>query len=156
MENLVVNHFYLTLGIAGCISMVLTGCAIQAGDVLYRRFSQAQLKRQLGKVTPLIAVCLSVSLLTSQMAVGQTTTPKPQLAPQEIRAQQYQKLFTVVGGLLVEIKKNCKTEACQQTADDGLALIADAQEKQKNGQLSEIESNRKEFLVRHGVPKRVQ
>ena len=48
MENLVVNHINLTLGIAGLVSMILTGCAIQAGDALYRRFGRAQLKRQPG------------------------------------------------------------------------------------------------------------
>jgi hypothetical protein len=146
MENLVVNHINLTLGIAGLVSMILTGCAIQLGDMLYRRFARAQLKHQLGKLkwTPLIAVCLSVSLLTSQMAFGQTA-PATKLTPQEIRAAQYQKLFAVTNGLLTQIKKNCKTEACTQAAEDGLALITDAQEKQKNGQLSEVESNRKEF-----------
>ncbi len=74
MEKLVVNHIYLTLGIAGLVSMIVTGCAIQAGDALYRRFARAQLKRQLGKLTPLTAVCLSCSLLTSQFAYAGSQT----------------------------------------------------------------------------------
>ena len=34
MQNLVVNHIYLTLGIAGLVSMILTGCAIEADEAL--------------------------------------------------------------------------------------------------------------------------
>ncbi len=89
------------------------------------------------------AILLSVCLLNSQLAFGQTPTPK--LTPAEIRAEQYQKLLDVTNGFLIQVKKNCHTEACQQAAEDGLALLTDAQDKHKNGQLSEVESNRKEF-----------
>ena len=137
MENPVVNHINLTLGIAGLVSMILTGCAIQAGDALYRRFGRAQLKRQLGKLTPLIAVCLSVSLLASQMAFGQTPTrARP-------KRNNYQTLFMLIGNLTVQTKNVCKTEACAKAADEVAAVIADGKEKHSKGLL--VEGTRKQF-----------
>ena len=143
MQNLVVNHIYLTLGIAGLVSVILTGCAIEAGDVLHRRFQRKALERELKKVSiPLVAICLAFSLLTSQLAFGQTPT---QLTPAEIRTDQYQKLLDVTNGFLLQVQKICKTEACQQAATDGLELLADAREKHKNGQLWQVQANRKDF-----------
>jgi hypothetical protein len=136
MQNLLVNHIYLTLGIAGLVSMVATACAIQLGDVLFKHLQRAAIKRELGKLkwTPLIAVCLSVSLLTSQMAFAQTA-PAPKLT----RTEQYQKLMTVVSRIMVQLKKTCKTDQCAALSDEGLALIADAQPKAAKGWLVEDE-----------------
>ena len=117
--------------------MILTGCAIQAGDVLYRRFARAQLKRQLGKLTPLIAVCLSVSLLTSQMAVGQTTT---QAKP---KRKSYQTMFTLASGIAVQSKNICKTDACAKAADELIIVVNDGQEKHRKGLL--VDETRKQF-----------
>jgi hypothetical protein len=117
--------------------MVATGCAIQAGDVLYKRFQRTQLKQQLGKLTPLIAVFLSVCLLTSQLAFAQTPT---QIQP---KRNNYQTLFTLVSGLTVQTKKVCKTEACAKAADELAVVIADGKDKHSRGLL--VDETRKQF-----------
>jgi hypothetical protein len=129
MENLAVNHIYLTLGIAGLVSMIVTGCAIEAGDALFKRFQRAAIKRELNKVAKLVAaILLTFSLLTSQLALA---APPSKAAPE----LQYHRLFAVTNVIMVHMKKICKTDECTSLANEGLVLVADAQEKQKHGSL---------------------
>jgi len=75
------------------VLFVLSVLFVYEGNALWRRFQANQIKRELAKLkwTLLVALCLSFSLLTSQMAVGQTAP-----APKVTRAEQYTKLLTVV------------------------------------------------------------
>jgi hypothetical protein len=105
---------------------------ITAGDALFRHLQRNQIKRELEKIgAPLVAICLSVSLLTSQLAFAQTAPP-PQKATPEV---QYQRLFKAVNLLVKRLKDVCKTEECAALVTEETALIADAQEKQKKGSL---------------------
>jgi hypothetical protein len=131
ISNLVLYHPYAVLGILGLISMVLCACAIQLGEFLYGRFQRNQIKHELGKIKwhkLVAAILVSFTLLTSQMAFGQTAAPKSSTAA-------YQKLFTLTGGLAASAKKVCKTEACAKAADELAATIANGQEKYSKGLL---------------------
>ena len=137
MENLVVNHIHLTLGIAGLVSMILTGCAIQTGDVLYKRFQRKAIERSLNKATKLVAaILISFSLLTSQMAYGQTT-PAPK------RPGNYQTLFMLSTRIIAMTRTTCKTEDCSKAADELSAVIKDGQDKHARGIL--LSETRKKF-----------
>ena len=86
-----------------------------------------------------MAACLlSVLLLTSQMAFGQTVP-----APKSSSAARYHTLFAAVSTLAVEAKKACKTEACAKAADELSAVIADGKEKHSKGLL--VNETRKQF-----------
>ena len=65
------------------------------------------------------------------MAFGQTAPPPSK------SAVQYQKLFTVMQGIMVQLKKACKTEECASLATEGAAIVTDAQPKQQKGWLVE-------------------
>ena len=70
MNNLVLHHPFLTLESPVC-SMMVTGCAVSRRAV--HNFQRTALERSLNKVGKLIAaILLSFSLLTSQLAFGQT------------------------------------------------------------------------------------
>jgi hypothetical protein len=129
---------WVALALAG--AFVFAVFLITAGDALYRRFERAQIKRELGKLkcTPLIAVCLSVSLLTSQLAFGQTTP-----APKSSTALRYDTLFAAVSTLAVQAKKACKTEACAKATDELSTVIAAGKDKYSKGLL--INETRKQF-----------
>lgn len=135
MQNLVVNHIYLTLGIAGLVSMILTGCAIEAGDVLYKRFQRKALERSLTKVAKLVAaILISFSLLTSQMAVGQPAPKRP---------GNYQTLFMLSTRIITMTRTTCKTEECSKAADGLASVIADGKDKHTRGIL--VAETRKQF-----------
>jgi hypothetical protein len=69
-----------------------------------------------------------VLLLASSGIVAQET-------PAEKLAVRYQKLFAATSGIMVQVKQTCKTEECQKITEEGLALIVDAQDKYKKGEL---------------------
>jgi hypothetical protein len=118
---------WLALALSGVFLFAVA--VITAGDAIFRRLQRAAIKRSLNKVGKLVAaILLSFSLLTSQMAFGQTAPPTKTRAA-------YQKLFTLVGGIMKETPKVCKTEACVKAAEEGAALIADGQEKESKGLL---------------------
>ena len=137
MENLVVNHIYLTLGIAGLVSMILTGCAIQAGDALYKRFQRKAIERSLTKVAKLVAaILLSFALFNSQLAFGQTT-PAPK------KPGNYQTLFALSSRIIAMTKTTCKAEECSKAADELAVVIKDGQDKHSRGIL--LAETRKQF-----------
>jgi hypothetical protein len=110
MNDLVLHHPYTILGIAGLISMMLCAVAIEAGDVLYRRFQRVQIKRSLNKVGKLFAAILLTFLLpttfTAQLAyAGQTQTPTPHPHPD-----------TLVARLAVESLHRFNTKLANRTA----------------------------------------
>jgi hypothetical protein len=119
--------------VMGLISMIATALAIHIGSLLYRRFQHAAVKREFAKLkwTPLVAVCLSVSLLTSQMALGQTEQTKEQL-----RTANIQELLDRSVALMQHIKSSCKTAECAATAEQGLKILAEAKAKHAKGQLT--------------------
>jgi hypothetical protein len=143
-ESLAIGPAMRWLALALSSVFLFAVAVITAGDAIFRRLQRRALQRSLNKVPwhkLVVAVLLSFSLLTSQMAFGQA---QKQSTP-ATRAAQYQKLFLLMNGLMAQVKKQCKSTACTETASEGLALIADAQEKQNNGLLSENETNRKAF-----------
>jgi hypothetical protein len=73
-----------------------------------------------------VVVVLALLLASSGM-VAQDPPPKA--------VEKYEKLFVIVHGMMVQVKKVCKTEECATIADEGTALIADARIKQKHGLL---------------------
>lgn len=132
---------WLALALGGVFLFAVA--VVTAGDAIFKRLQRKAIQRSLSKIKwmPLVALCLSFFLLTSQMAFAQTPNP----TPKQLRAAQYQKLFLLVNGFLAQVNKNCKTPACAQAAEDGLALITDAQDKLQEGQFLEDESTRKQF-----------
>lgn len=137
MANLVVNHIYLTLGIAGLVSMILTGCAIEAGDVLFKRFQRKAIERSLNKAAKLVAaILLSFALFNSQLAFGQTT-------PATKRPGNYQTLFMLSTRIITMTRTTCKTEECSKAADELALVIKDGQDKHSRGIL--LAETRKQF-----------
>jgi hypothetical protein len=131
-ESLAVGPAMRWLALALSSAFVFSVFVITAGDAIFRRLQRRALQRSLNKVEwhkLVAAILLSFSLLTSQMAFGQTA-PAPTSS-----AVRYQKLFTLVSGIMKEVPKVCKTEACIKAAEEGAALIADAQEKHSKGLL---------------------
>jgi hypothetical protein len=126
------------IGLALSMLFVLPVLFVYAGGALWRRLQRKAVQRSLDKVAKLVAaILLSFSLLTSQLAFGQTA-PAPSSS-----AVRYQKLFTLVSGIAASTKDACKTEACLQAADELAAVVADGQEKYSKGLL--INQTRKQF-----------
>jgi hypothetical protein len=126
------------LGLAMSVLFVLSVLFVYRGGALWRRLRRKALERSLDKIKwhkLVAAILLSFSLLTSQMAFGQTAAPAPKLT----RTEQYQKLMTVTNRIMVQLKKTCKTEQCAALSDEGVALVADAQPKAAKGWLVEEE-----------------
>jgi hypothetical protein len=135
-ETLAIGPALRRIAIALSSLFVFSAFLITAGDAIFRRLQRRALQRSLNKVkwTPLIAICLSVFLFSSQLAFAQTAP-----APKVTRAEQYTKLLTVVERIIVQLKKTCTTEQCAALSQEGVALIADAQPKQQKGWLVEEE-----------------
>jgi hypothetical protein len=79
MANLFASHIRAVLLIAGLISMLATGCAIQAGDVIYKRFQRKAIERELGKIEMksfsvvvllLLSSCLARSAPITDVSLG--------------------------------------------------------------------------------------
>jgi hypothetical protein len=139
-ESLAIGPAMRWLALALSNVFIFAVAVITAGDVLFRRLQRKAIQRSLNKLkwTPLVAVCLSVSLLTSQMAFAQTVP-----APKMTRQEQYAKLLTVTGRIMVQLKKTCKTDQCAALSEEGFALVADGQPKAAKGWL--IEEERLDF-----------
>ena len=128
------------LGLAMSVLFVLSVLFVYGGGALWRRLQRKALERSLGKINwhrLVAAILLSVSLLTSQMAFGQTAPPKSSTAA------RYHTLFAAVSTLAAQAKKACKTDACAKAADELAAVIADGQEKHSKGLL--VNETRKQF-----------
>jgi hypothetical protein len=113
---------------------------VTAGDAIFRRLQRKAIERSLNNKVPwrkLAMVLLSFSLLTSQMAFGQTNTTASS------SAVRYQKLFTLVSGIAASTKDACKTEACAKAAEELAAVVADGKEKHAKGLL--VDDARKQF-----------
>jgi hypothetical protein len=140
-ESLAVDSALRWIGVSLVGLFLFAVFVITVGDALYRRLQRNQLKRELKKISiPLVAISLSISLLTSQLAFGQAAASPPQKATPEV---QYHRLFKAVNLLVVRLKDVCKTEECAALVTEGTALIADAQEKQKKGSL--VNDERQQF-----------
>jgi hypothetical protein len=117
------------LGLAMSVLFVLSVLFVYGGGALWRRLQRKAVQRSLDKVAKIVtAVLLSFSLLTPQAAYSQT--------PPTSIAARYQKLFTMVGGIMREVPKLCKSDACAKAAEEGTAIITDAQEKHSKGLLT--------------------
>jgi hypothetical protein len=135
-ETLAVDSALRCIGVSLLGLFVAAVFVITAGDALFRCLQRNQIKRELSKLkwTPLVAVCLSFSLLTSPMAYGQTEAKSP-----DVKAAEIQKAVSRSVALLKNVQETCKTDECQQLATDGLKMLADIQAKHPSSVMTEEE-----------------
>jgi hypothetical protein len=140
-ESLAVEPTLRLIGLSLLVLFVFSILLILGGSSVFHYLQRKALERSLNKIKwhkLVAAILLSFSLLTSQMAVGQTAP-----APKTSSAARYQKLFALVSGLSAQTKKVCKTEACTKASDELAVVIADGQDKHSNGLL--VGETRKQF-----------
>jgi hypothetical protein len=141
-ESLAIGSALRWIALALCSVFVFAVVLIIAGDAIFRRLQRRAIERSLNKVEwhKLVGAILLTFLLpttfTAQLAyAGQTT----QTLPAVKSTVQYQKLFAVTSGIMVQLPKVCKTDECGSLATEGAALIADAQTKHQKGLLVDAE-----------------
>jgi hypothetical protein len=141
-ESLAIGSALRWIALALCSVFVFAVVLIIAGEAIFRRLQRKAIERSLNKVEwhKLVGAILLTFLLpttfTAQLAYAGQTTQTP---PAVKSAVQYQKLFAVTSGIMVQFPKVCKTDECGSLATEGAALIADAQTKHQKGLLVDAE-----------------